>query len=78
MNEHQAFEAIAEGVEYVSSLIARYAMLEALYLHASSAARQQLYDALVRLYTSVLEFLSRAIRHYGRGAGGKIKFPGRD
>ena len=66
MNEYDTNEALLEGLEYVTSLIARYAKLEDLYLNQASLAKDQLSVAIVRLYTAVLVYLARASRFYSR------------
>jgi hypothetical protein len=61
---------MVEGMELVSNLIARYAILEKLYLYTTmgvkSAARNQLEKAILKLYTAVLKYLSKARRYYDR------------
>ena len=66
VNEYDTNEALLEGLEYVTSLIARYAKLEDLYLNQASLAKDQLSVAIVRLYTAVLIYLARASRFYSR------------
>lgn len=60
VNEYETNEALLEGLEYVSSLIARYAMVEALYLNQASVANDQLSEAIIRLYSAVLLYLAKA------------------
>ena len=66
VNEYQTNEALLEGLEYISSLIARYAMVEALYLYLASVANDQLSEAIVRLYSAVLIYLAKANKFYSR------------
>ena len=66
VNEYDTNEALLEGLEYVSSLIARYAMVEALYLNQTSIANDQLSEAIVRLYSAVLIYLAKANKFYSR------------
>ena len=66
VNEYDTNEALLEGLEYIASLIARYAMVEALYLDQASLAKDQLSVAIVCLYTAVLIYLGRASRFYSR------------
>lgn len=72
MNDVQTEDATTESLEHISSLITHYAMIEALYLRTSSAAVDQLVDALVRLYTAILVYLLRAKRYFSRNTGGII------
>ena len=71
VNENQTYEAMALGLEYVSSLIARYSAIEGAYLE-SSILKEQLAEALLKLYTAVLVFLARARRYYTRRHVGKL------
>ena len=64
VNEYDINEALLESLEYVSSLIARYAMVEALYLNQVSVANDQLSEAIIRLYSAVLTYLAKANKFY--------------
>jgi hypothetical protein len=57
-----------EGVEIASNLITRYAIFERLYLQIPSAAKDQLTQAMVKLYAAILKYLSKARRYYNRNA----------
>ena len=70
VNDVQIHDATAESLEQISSLIARYALIEELHLNTVSAIREQLKAALVRLYTAVLAYLLRARRYYARNTTG--------
>lgn len=69
MNDISLFTSVAEGVESISGLITRYSIVEKLYLsdHNKSAAQDELYKAIVRLYAAMLTYLSNA-KHYFRGS----------
>ena len=69
-NDFQTFEAMAGGLEYVSSLIVRYAILETLYLRDASVARQYISDAIMRLYAAVLAYLCKARQYYAQNTTG--------
>lgn len=45
-------------------------MIEGLYLNAVSAIKEQLKNAIVRLYTAVLIYLLKARRYYARNTPG--------
>ncbi|KAL8645974.1 MAG: hypothetical protein Q9210_006409 [Variospora velana] len=64
VNDVQTFGAVAEGLELVSSLIARCALYEQLYLSRPSTLRSDLEATLVRLYTAILLYLAKARRYY--------------
>jgi len=55
---------MAEGVELVSNLITRYTIVEHLYLRRPSAAKNQLTEAILKLYSTVLIYLSKAETYY--------------
>lgn len=55
-----------EAVEKISSIIAFYAEIEARLLIRVSALSAQLASSLVKLYTSVLQFLARTHRYYSQ------------
>lgn len=67
VNEQTIKGAVLESLEHISETIARFAWIETLYLHASTALRTQLQAAIVKLYVLVLEFLAyvkhRSSRH---------------
>jgi hypothetical protein len=70
VNDCETFGAMAEGVEFVSNLITRYAIIEKIYLQHNSEARLQLTAAVVQLYAAVLTYLGRAGPYYARRTGG--------
>lgn len=69
---------MAEGMEFVSGIITRYAILEKLYLRTSAEsatkaeAEEHLNEALCKLYATVLQFLSKAKRYYTRTTAGML------
>ncbi|MCJ1353154.1 MAG: hypothetical protein MMC33_003139 [Icmadophila ericetorum] len=68
VNDSQTFGAMIDGVETVTNLITRYAIVEQLYLRPDtiSMAKGQLSLSITRLYTAVLEYLLKAKRYYDR------------
>jgi hypothetical protein len=72
VNDSQTFGAMAEGVEFVSNLITRHVIIEHLYLQRPSAAKHQLEQAIIKLYTAVLEYLLKAKRFYSQSTAGTI------
>ena len=66
ISEHKIYEGMIEGVERVTDVIARYAWIETLYLHASSRMRTELQNAITKLYVAVLSFLAKARRYYAK------------
>ncbi|KAF4832769.1 hypothetical protein CGCTS75_v004426 [Colletotrichum tropicale] len=70
INDAESLGSIAEGIETVSSLITRCAVLETIHLpphrRPLSRAHATLQDALVALYTAILSWLSVAGAYYGK------------
>lgn len=66
VNDSETFGAVAEGVEVVSNLIARYTIVEQLYLRRPSAANDQLTQAIIKLYTAIMKYLCKAKTYYQR------------
>lgn len=66
VSEQQIYDGMLEGLEHVADVIARYAWVETLYLHASSKMRLQLQGSIVKLYVAVLKFLAKARRYYSK------------
>ena len=62
------------GVDYVSSIIAKYASVEQHYIHTSplTPSTTQLRGAIIRLYAATLVYLSKASKHYNQSTGGKL------
>lgn len=82
VNAQHIQTSMVEGIEHVSETITRFAWVETLYLHASTALRRDLQDAILKLYIAVLEFLAEARRHFSlRGyqkLGRSIRFDVQD
>ncbi|CAI0643720.1 unnamed protein product [Colletotrichum noveboracense] len=68
INDTESLGTIAEGIETVSSLITRCAVLETIHLpphrYPLIKAHATLQDALVKLYTAILSWLSVAGAYY--------------
>ena len=63
-NDSEIFRDMAEGVELVSGMVTRYAIIESLYLLEASAVRAQLTEAIVNLYIAILQYLLVAKSYY--------------
>ncbi|KAL8826454.1 MAG: hypothetical protein Q9191_003788 [Dirinaria sp. TL-2023a] len=72
VNEYQTNESLLEGLEYITSLIARFAMVEGLYLKGLTVASKQLSDTIIRLYSAILTYLAKAHRFYSRNTAGRF------
>jgi hypothetical protein len=74
----QTFGAMMEGMEFVSNLVTRYAIFEKLYLQTTTGegsepelrTKGQLTQAIIKLYISILNYLSSARRYYDRHTAG--------
>jgi hypothetical protein len=64
VNDAQTMGAMTEGLEAVTNLIVRCKVLEMLYLGKASAIEGELSKAIVKLYTAILVFLSKAAKYY--------------
>ena len=75
-NDVRTFGTVAEGVEAVSRLIARYAIFEAAYLHSNShtpsVTQERLSEALVVLYSAILRYLAKAGRYYNQSTAERL------
>jgi hypothetical protein len=74
VNDSQTYGATAEGVELVSDLITRSYVVEIFYLQKPSKTLAQLEKAILKLYTTVLIYLNKAIRYYEQGSLGMLLF----
>lgn len=70
VNDSQTYGAMIEGLELVSRHVARYALVEELYLQGTSVETDHLADLITGVYTSILVYLVKARRYYDRGTGG--------
>jgi hypothetical protein len=64
VNDSQQFGHLLEGIEMITHLISRYAIFEDLYLNQNTSTSVQLEQALIRPYTLVLRYLSKAKKFY--------------
>ncbi|KAK8171996.1 hypothetical protein BKA80DRAFT_339817 [Phyllosticta citrichinensis] len=66
MNSTEAFDAMIEGLEKASDIIARCTIMEKLYLPATSDAQKSFETQLSKLYGVLLGYLCEAMRYYKR------------
>ncbi len=64
VKDHDQFEAIGTGMASVTYAIRFYAEFSALYLKGQSKVVGCLKSAVVKVYSLVLKFLSKAKRYY--------------
>ena len=65
------FQDMAEGIELVSAMITKYAVVESLYLLEESSLKTQLTNGITKLYVSILRYLSNAKRYYDKSTWSK-------
>jgi hypothetical protein len=74
VNDSQTFGSMCEGVESISNVVPRCAIVELRYLGRNvaltSTVENQLQTSLVRLYSTVLTFLSQARQYYSQNTAG--------
>jgi hypothetical protein len=72
---------MVEGMELVSNFITRYTIFEKLYLRTvrrwetDAVLKDQLTQAIVKLYIAILKYLSNARRYYDRRTAGASTCP---
>ncbi|KAL4919657.1 hypothetical protein BDW62DRAFT_199672 [Aspergillus aurantiobrunneus] len=76
INDLETFTSVAEGLDAVAQLVARYSIFEAVYLpgigHGLTAAQGKLCSALKPLYSDLLRYLADIGRYYERSTGTRI------
>ncbi|KAK7531715.1 ankyrin repeat-containing domain protein [Phyllosticta citribraziliensis] len=72
MNSTEAFDAMIEGLEKASDIIARCTIMEKLYLPATSDAQKSFETQLSKLYGVLLSYLCEAMRYYKKSFIRKI------
>ncbi|KAL3475927.1 hypothetical protein BJX99DRAFT_270885 [Aspergillus californicus] len=73
INDFDKFNFVVQGAERITRMTARYRVIERIYASHSSAAMEQLAQAMVRIYGAVLEYLVRAKRYFLQPAGGSVR-----
>ncbi|KAI4715649.1 hypothetical protein E4T48_08189 [Aureobasidium sp. EXF-10727] len=63
---------MAEGIDLVSALITRYAVVESLYLLEDSSLKGQLTDSITKLYTAILRYLGIANAYYNKSTARRV------
>ena len=66
VNDSSSFQDMAEGIELISAMITRYAVVESLYLLEDSSLRVQLTDGITKLYVAILKYLGVAKAYYNK------------
>ena len=58
------FSSLAGGIEFTSRLIARYSIVEKLYLSNDCEATPLLQEAIEKLYAAILTYLARVKAYF--------------
>ncbi|KAL1853980.1 hypothetical protein VTK73DRAFT_8856 [Phialemonium thermophilum] len=69
----ELFTKLGDGVVLVSNLIARYAVIEQLYLREDLEMKPDLTKHMIALYASILSYLASAKRYFERNSAGKFQ-----
>lgn len=67
VNDTKKLELVIEGLTWISELVCRYTIVEALYIHNASAAHKELEEAIVKLYAKIVSHLSYTMKYFGQG-----------
>ena len=72
INDVQMFGSLAEGLEGVCKIIARYSVIESLYLRQSASVGDLLEKAIIALYASILVFFSKCRKYFDLGLAQRL------
>ena len=67
VNDINKHASIIEGLARTAELICRFAIVEKLYLQSTSEAAKELERTVVKLYSGILGYLSKARRYLEQG-----------
>lgn len=71
-NDFKQFDFVVEGAAKITQITTRYGLVECLYLHRSSAATSLLRQAIIRLYATILRYISQARCYFQQRTGIRI------
>lgn len=66
------FDFVVEGAEAIARMIGRYAIFEDIYLRQTSKASMELESALIRLYSTILSYQSKAKSFFDQSSPKRI------
>ena len=72
VNDVELSGSLAEGLEVVCKIVARYSAIERLYLRQSTSVGSMLEDAVTALYASILVFFSKCRKYFDLGPGQRL------
>lgn len=72
VNDTEKLNLVVEGLAEIAELICRYAVMESLYNQTTSKADEGLKRAMVKLYASILGYLSKANRYFKQGTAKRM------
>ncbi|KAJ5382277.1 Galactose oxidase/kelch beta-propeller [Penicillium concentricum] len=76
INDFSKFDFVVQGAERITKMTARYKIIEQIYVQKGSAASEQLEQAVVGVYGSILKYLVGAKRYFEHKTGGELTLPG--
>ncbi|KAF5016358.1 hypothetical protein F66182_11984, partial [Fusarium sp. NRRL 66182] len=72
INDIDVHTAMVEDLEMVTRLLARYDQVERQYLSQSAGLKDQLSDAIIAVYATVLDFLGKAVGYFKESAADRF------
>ncbi|KAJ5109321.1 hypothetical protein N7456_005996 [Penicillium angulare] len=71
-NDFKTFDFAVDGAERISRIVARYRIIERMFLQDLSESTQQLEQALIQLYATILTYLANAKRYFEQNTALRI------
>lgn len=75
VDDKQCRESTIHGIETVTHILARYAVVEKLYLRPASLVRKEFDNKLVALYAQILTLLSKSIGFFKESTASQYSIP---
>lgn len=72
VNDSNKLSAVVEGLARIAECICRYAVIEGFYIQRTTEATRELERTLVKLYTAILVYLSKAKHYLEQGMAKRI------
>ncbi|CAI7646113.1 unnamed protein product, partial [Penicillium crustosum] len=72
INDFSKFDFVVQGAERIARMTARYRIIEQIYAQKGSAASEQLEEAILGVYGSILKYLVEAKRYFEHKTGVRI------
>lgn len=72
INDFSKFDFVVQGAERIARMTARYRIIEQIYAQKGSAASEQVEEAVLGVYGSILKYLVEAKRYFEHKTGGEL------